>query len=134
MEKNSLQNVLLIVVGAYLVYLAYQLFTGLSGDEGNKIVMGIAVVVFAVAGVALIIICVMRLIRSSSQRTDSASDEAASENADDSEKLQNDEADVHTVQMDGGEEILTEADTDMTGSMEESPAEAEEEMPEDTKA
>ena len=61
MERNQMKDILRLVVGGYLVYLAYDLF---KSSEG-KVQFIAAAVLFALVGVALFIFSLLTLVKSS---------------------------------------------------------------------
>ncbi len=77
------------IVGAYLLYTAWQLFQGLGESEGNQAVIAIFAVLFVIAGAALIWFSIRSMRKSSAQADGASKDNGRDENGEDNTESQN---------------------------------------------
>ncbi len=75
MNRDKTRMTVYILVGGYLLYLAYGLYGGLAEMTDDKMIFIAAMVVFAIVGVALIIVGIRGLGKAMKQ--DDSEDESA---------------------------------------------------------
>ena len=63
--KTMGQNlyIMLLIVGGYLAYLAYDLFTNAGSTEGRIWPIYLAAVLFGICGVAIVAVCLLALVK-----------------------------------------------------------------------